>query len=82
MKLLLSAFADESCDGFAGQIDALKRNGLGFLEIRNLDGRNVSKLTMAQAKEIRKHATLLQKFNWSMQKRETVTQISNLLKQI
>ncbi len=54
MKLLLSAFADESCDGFAGQIDALKRNGLGFLEIRNLDGMNVSKLTLTQAKEIRK----------------------------
>lgn len=53
MDIKLSAFADESCDGFAGQVDALKRNGLGYLEIRNLDGLNVSKLSLAQAKEIR-----------------------------
>lgn len=53
MNLLLSAFADESCDGFSGQIDALKRNALGYLEIRNLDGMNVSKLTLERAREIR-----------------------------
>ena len=53
MNLLLSAFADESCDGFSGQIDALKRNGLGYLEIRNLDGMNVSKLSLERAREIR-----------------------------
>ena len=53
MNLLLSAFADESCDGFFGQIDALKRNALGYLEIRNLDGMNVSKLTLERAREIR-----------------------------
>lgn len=52
MSYCLSAFADESSDSFLGQIDALKRNGLGYLEIRNLDGLNVSKLTLSRAKEI------------------------------
>ena len=52
MSFFLSAFADESSDSFLGQIDALKRNGLGYMEIRNLDGLNVSKLTLSQAKEI------------------------------
>lgn len=32
-----SAFADESSNAFAGQMDALKRNGFSFLEIRNLE---------------------------------------------
>ena len=47
MPFRLSAFADESSNSFAGQIDALKRNGLSFLEIRNLDGKNVTDLTVA-----------------------------------
>ena len=44
MNYKLSAFADESSNAFSGQIDALKRNGFGFLEIRNLDGKNVTAL--------------------------------------
>lgn len=50
MKYKLSAFADESSNAFSGQIDALKRNGLGFLEIRNLDGKSVTELTTAEAR--------------------------------
>ena len=53
MAYYLSAFADESSELFSGQVDALKRNGLTYLEIRNLDGLNVSKLSISQAKEIR-----------------------------
>ena len=53
MAYYLSGFADESSDLFSGQVDALKRNGLQYLEIRNLDGLNVSKLSLSQAKEIR-----------------------------
>ena len=53
MAYYLSAFADESSELFSGQVDALKRNGLTYLEIRNLDGLNVSKLSLSQAKEIR-----------------------------
>ena len=52
MKYKLSAFADESSNAFQGQIDALKRNGMGFLEIRNLDGKNVTDLTTAEARAL------------------------------
>ena len=52
MPFRLSAFADESSNSFAGQIDALKRNGLSFLEIRNLDEKNVTELTAAEAKAL------------------------------
>ena len=52
MNYKLSAFADESSNAFSGQIDALKRNGFGFLEIRNLDGKNVTALTAAEAREL------------------------------
>ncbi len=51
MLFQYAAFADESSDTFAGQVDALTRNDLQFLEIRNLDGKNVTKLTLAEAKE-------------------------------
>ncbi len=52
MQFQLSAFADESSNAFSGQVDALKRNGLKYLEIRNLDGKNVTELTVAEAKEV------------------------------
>lgn len=66
MEFKLSAFADESSDLFSGQIDALKRNGFGFLEIRNLDGRNVTTLSCQEARE---HARVLRDNGlalWSM----------------
>ena len=52
MKFRFAAFADESSNEFAGQIDALKRNGYSFLEIRNVDGKNFTELTLARAKEM------------------------------
>lgn len=52
MKFKLAAFADESSPILSGQIDALKRNGFGHLEIRNINGKNVSDLTLAEAGEI------------------------------
>ena len=51
MTFQYSAFADESSNTFVGQMDALKRNGFSFLEIRNLEGKNVTQLTTADAKE-------------------------------
>ena len=54
MNFQLSAFADESSDLFSGQIDALKRNGIDFLEIRNVDGKNITTYTCAQARELAK----------------------------
>lgn len=52
MQFQFSAFADESSNAFFGQIDALKRNGLSYLEIRNLDGKNVTELTAVEAREL------------------------------
>lgn len=54
MKFQFAAFADESSDKFSGQVDALKRNGYSFLEIRNVDGRNVTTLTASEAGEMAK----------------------------
>ena len=52
MEFQFSAFADESSNTLSGQIDALKRNGLSCLEIRNLDGKNVTELTAAEARQV------------------------------
>lgn len=52
MQYKLSAFADESSNRFPEQVDALKRNGYSYLEIRNLDGKNVTELTTAEAKAL------------------------------
>jgi sugar phosphate isomerase/epimerase len=52
MSFQFSAFADESSNSFSGQIDALKRNNLSYLEIRNLDGKNVTELTVCEAREL------------------------------
>lgn len=51
MHFLYSAFADESSNALAGQIDALKRNDFQYLEIRNIDEKNVSDLTLQEARE-------------------------------
>lgn len=52
MNFKLSAFADESSDLFAGQVDALKRNGLDYLEIRNIAGRNITAHSCQEAREL------------------------------
>ena len=47
-------FADEASADMKGQIDALKRNGFSYLEIRGVDGTNISEITKEKAKEVRK----------------------------
>ncbi len=47
----LAAFADEANTAFDGQIAALKRNGIGYIELRGLDGTNIGDITEEQAKE-------------------------------
>ena len=54
MDFLYSAFADESSSDFVAQIDALKRTGCQYLEIRGLTGGNFTTLSDAEAKDIRK----------------------------
>ena len=47
------AFADEASPSIDGQIVAMKRNGLNGIEIRNVDGTNVSSITVDKAKEVK-----------------------------
>ena len=47
----ISAFADEASDTLPGQIAALKRNGIGYIEPRNVNG-NLIKKTDAELYEI------------------------------
>ena len=49
----LSAFADESDGRLEGQIAALKRNGIPYIEPRNVNGKNIMELTDEEAKSMR-----------------------------
>jgi len=46
----ICAFADEADKTVKGQIEALKRNGLSLIELRVVDGKNVSELTEEEAR--------------------------------
>ena len=50
----LAAFADEASPSIDRQIDAMKRNGLTGLEMRNVDGENISDISVPKAKEVRR----------------------------
>ncbi len=50
----LCAFADEADDSLAGQIKALQENGIGFLELRTIEKKNVTKFTNDEVKEYKK----------------------------
>lgn len=52
-KINVFAFADEACPSIDGQIGALARNGLDGLEIRGVDGENISDITVKKAHEVR-----------------------------
>ncbi len=49
----LCAFADEANASLDGQISALKRNGIPFLEIRNVGSSNIVNLSSDEVKSIR-----------------------------
>ena len=53
-KIRLCAFADEADPMLDGQIDAMVANGISLLEIRGVDKKNISAITIQEAKEIRK----------------------------
>ncbi|MBR6707010.1 MAG: sugar phosphate isomerase/epimerase [Clostridia bacterium] len=52
--LKIYAFADEASGQIKGQIDAMLRNGLDGLEIRGVDGQNISDISMDKAREVRR----------------------------
>ncbi len=54
MRFLLSAFADEADSRLIGQIKAMKDNGIELLEIRGVDGQNISDISKEKAKEVRR----------------------------
>ena len=49
----LSAFADEYSPDFDKQIEGVKKNGIGMIEIRGVNGKNVADLTEEEMKSVR-----------------------------
>ena len=49
-KFVLSAFADEASELLHEQIDAMQENGVEMLEIRGVNGRNISDMTKGEVK--------------------------------
>lgn len=60
------AFADEAGSLIDNQIKAMKRNGLQGLEIRNVDGENVSSISEEKAREVRKKLDDAGLVTWSV----------------
>ncbi len=54
MSFKLAAFADEADGRISEQIKAMVHNGIDFLEIRGVDGENISDITKEKAKEVRR----------------------------
>ena len=54
MKFKLAAFADEAGSSIGEQISAMKENDVTYLEIRGVNGENISDLTNEKARDIRR----------------------------
>ena len=54
LNVKLCAFADEAGDTLPEQIAMMKDNGIGYLELRAIDKKNVSKMTVAEITEYKK----------------------------
>lgn len=50
-NIILSAFSDEYTTPFEEQLKGMKELGINYIEIRGVDGKNVSKLTQYDVKE-------------------------------
>lgn len=60
------AFADEADANIDGQIQAMKRNGLNGLEIRGVDGTNISDISIEKAKEVKLKLDNAGLITWSL----------------
>ena len=54
MGIKLAAFADEADRKISGQIKIMKENGIEYLEIRGVDGENISDISLKKAREVRR----------------------------
>ena len=52
-RFVLSAFADEAADTLSGQIEALRTEGIGLIELRGVNGKNCAELTPQESSAIR-----------------------------
>lgn len=53
-KFVLSAFSDEYSHDFDEQLEGLAKNGLSLMEIRGVNGKNISAVTPDEARELKK----------------------------
>lgn len=53
-QIKLCAFADESSASLLGQINALTKNNIPYLEVRGINGKNVANFTVEESKEYNK----------------------------
>ena len=53
ITIKLCAFSDEADSSLDGQIAALKRNSISYMEMRTVDGKNVTTLTKEEAQAIK-----------------------------
>ena len=60
------AFADEADPSFEGQLLAMKRNGLAGLEIRGVDGENISDISTEKARKVRQRMDDAGLVTWSI----------------
>lgn len=65
-KVKIYAFADEASPQIDQQILAMQRNGLNGLEIRNVDGANISDITREKAKEVKEKLAGAGLVTWSI----------------
>ena len=65
-NLHIYAFADEASPRIDEQIKAMVRNGLQGFEIRNVDGENVSAISLDKAREVRKKLDDAGLITWSI----------------
>ncbi len=52
-KIILSAFADEYSADFTEQLEGMRGFGIDYIEVRGVDGKNISVLTPSEVKEIK-----------------------------
>lgn len=52
-RFILSAFADEASPSLDEQLQALKEEGIGLIELRGVDGKNCAKLTLEEADAVK-----------------------------